>query len=198
MDEARITFWQRLTCCILCGGVFGVVYHWAMEYAQKLPFVPSYVFDFEKYIPFWEWLVIPYMTSGVFFVLVFFWCRNHRELSTLTKRMLFTTLVAGIIFVVFPLKFSFEKPVIQSAVLQPFFRFLEQYDSLYNQAPSLHIVYAVIFAGVVVRRFGGVMCGVLLLWIFLMGSATLLIYQHHFIDIIAGLCLVGVSFRVFR
>ncbi|RXM40309.1 hypothetical protein BOQ62_06250 [Chryseobacterium sp. CH21] len=59
--------------------------------------------------------------------------------------MLFVTVIAGICFLLFPLKFSLPKPEVNSSILGYSFQFLKAFDSPFNQAPSLHIAYAFIF-----------------------------------------------------
>jgi membrane-associated phospholipid phosphatase/protein-tyrosine phosphatase len=195
MDEKRLTLLQKLYALTLCAIVFMMVYNFAAWYASNLTGVPSFVFDFEKHIPFIPWSIIPYMTSGIFFCTVFFFCQNREELKVLIKRMLFATLVAGVFFLLFPLQFSLSKPEVSSSVLGYSFQFLKIFDSPFNQAPSLHIAYAFIFWSV----FRNIKRGrtFLMLWLILLGISTLTTYQHHFIDIITGGILAHLSFIIF-
>lgn len=195
MDEKRLTIQQKLYALTLCAIVFMMVYNFAAWYVSKLPEVPSFVFDFENYIPFISWSIISYMTSGIFFCLVFFFCQNKEQLKVLTQRMLFITIVSGICFLLFPLKFSLSKPEVDSSVLGYSFQFLKVFDSPFNQAPSLHIAYAFIFWSV----FRNVKSGrtFLMLWLILLGISTLTTYQHHFIDIITGSILAHLCFVIF-
>jgi protein-tyrosine phosphatase len=195
MDERRPTIKQQIYAFALCAFVFMTVYNFAAWYISKLEKVPSFVFGFERYIPFLLWSIIPYMTSGLFFCAVFFLCRDKEQLKILTKRMLFVTIVAGLFFILFPLQFSLQKPITEGSVLDYSFQFLKIFDSPFNQSPSLHIAYAFIFWTVFrnlkkYRTF-------LMLWLLLLGVSTLTTYQHHFIDILSGIVLAHVSFLVF-
>ncbi|WP_153395593.1 phosphatase PAP2 family protein [Chryseobacterium vaccae] len=195
MDEKRLKIEQKFSAFILCAIVFTVVYNYTALHLSKQEAIPSFVFDFEKYIPFLPWTIIPYMTSGLFFVLVFFLCKNKEQLTALTYRILFVTIMAGICFLLFPLKFSLEKPPTDRFLLGYPFRFLEIFDSPFNQAPSLHIAYAFIFWPVLrnvkkLRTF-------FMLWLLLLGLSTLTTYQHHFIDILSGSVLAHFSFILF-
>ncbi|REC62902.1 hypothetical protein DRF65_08780 [Chryseobacterium pennae] len=195
MDEKRLKIQQKLYALLLCSVVFTVVYNYTAWHISALPEVPSFVFDFEKYIPFIPWTIIPYMTSGLFFYLVFFLCTNKEQLKVLTQRMLFVTIIAGISFLLFPLKFSLQKPDIENFILRYSFQFLKTFDSPFNQAPSLHISYALIFWSV----FRTLQKGrtFLLLLLILLGFSTLTTYQHHGIDIITGAILSHISFIIF-
>ncbi|WP_157845042.1 phosphatase PAP2 family protein [Chryseobacterium indologenes] len=186
---------QKFSAFILCAIVFTVVYNYTAWLISRQKTVPSFVFDFEKYIPFLPWTIIPYMTSGLFFVLVFFLCKNREQLKVLTSRVLFVTITAGICFLLFPLKFSLVKPETDHFLLGYSFRFLETFDSPFNQAPSLHIAYAFIFWPVLrsLKRLR-IFC---MLWLILLGLSTLTTYQHHCIDILSGAVLAHLSFVLF-
>lgn len=195
MDEKRLTIQQKIYAFLLCTIVFAVVYNGSSRYLSNLEEIPSFVFDFEKTAPFIPWTIIPYMTSGVFFCLVFFLCRNKEELKVLTQRMLFVTVTAGIGFLLFPLKFSLLKPETENSIFGYSFRFLKTFDSPFNQAPSLHIAYAFIFWSVF-RNFkkGKTL---VMIWLILLGISTLTTYQHHSIDLITGSILAHLCFILF-
>ncbi|WP_223606451.1 phosphatase PAP2 family protein [Chryseobacterium sp. OSA05B] len=195
MDERRPTLKQQIFAFALCAIVFTTVYNFAAWYTSRAEKVPSFVFDFEKYIPFLSWSIIPYMTSVIFFCCVFFFCRDREQLSVLTKRMLFTTVTAGLCFILFPLQFSFAKPLTNGSVLDYSFQFLKLFDSPFNQSPSLHIAYAFIFWSIFrnLKKFRTF----LMLWFIMLGISTLTTYQHHFIDILSGTVLAHLSFMIF-
>ncbi|HCA08238.1 phosphatase PAP2/dual specificity phosphatase family protein [Chryseobacterium sp.] len=195
MDERRPTLKQQIFSFALCAIVFTTVYNFAAWYTSRAEKVPSFVFDFEKHIPFLSWSIIPYMTSGIFFCAVFFFCRDKEQLAVLTKRMLFTTASAGLWFIVFPLQFSLPKPMTEGSILDYSFQFLKLFDSPFNQSPSLHIAYAFIF-WTVFRNFTKFRV-FLMLWLIVLGISTLTTYQHHFIDILSGTVLAHISFMVF-
>ncbi|MDR3025916.1 phosphatase PAP2 family protein [Chryseobacterium sp.] len=195
MDEKRLTIERKTYALILCTIVFMMVYNFAAWYLSTLNEVPSFVFGFEKYIPFIPWSIIPYMTSGIFFCAVFFFCQNKEQLKVLTQRMLFVTIVAGLCFLLFPLKFSLPKPEVNSSFPGYSFYFLKTFDSPFNQAPSLHIAYAFIFWSVFRNLKRGKT--LLLFWLILLGISTLTTYQHHCIDIITGSILAHFSFIIF-
>lgn len=195
MDERRPAIKQKIYACILCAVVFMIVYNSAAWYTSTLEKVPSFVFDFEKYIPFLPWTILFYMTSGIFFCSVFFFCTEKEQLKVLTKRMLFVTVVASLCFIAFPLKFSLSKPETEDTVFHYSYHFLKIFDSPFNQSPSLHIAYAFIFWTVFsrlkkIRIF-------LMFWLLFLGISTLTTYQHHCIDILSGAVLAHISFIVF-
>jgi hypothetical protein len=138
MDERRPTIKQQIYAFALCAFVFMTVYNFAAWYISKLEKVPSFVFGFERYIPFLLWSIIPYMTSGLFFCAVFFLCRDKEQLKILTKRMLFVTIVAGLFFILFPLQFSLQKPITEGSVLDYSFQFLKIFDAVASSVGSFN------------------------------------------------------------
>lgn len=195
MDEKRLTIRQKIYAFLLCAVVFTMVYNYAAWHASTLATVPSFVFAFEKHIPFIPWTIIPYMTSGLFFCLVFFLCTGKEQLKVLIQRILFVTVIAGIGFLLFPLKFSLPKPEVGNHILGYSFQFLKTFDSPFNQAPSLHIAYAFIFWSVIRDVRKGRLF--LMIWLILLGISTLTTYQHHCIDIVTGSILAHISFIIF-
>lgn len=188
---------EKLFSLIISALLFSVIYNFSGWYASNSKHVHSFVLNFEDRIPFLSWMVIPYMSSGLFFCLIFFFCSSYKELSLLTKRINFITLVSGIIFILFPLKHTFVKPEVDSPLLGFFFQFLGTWDTNYNQAPSLHISYALIFWSVFRNWKNKTQRALIIIWLSLMGISTITIYQHHLIDIAASFVLVSITFFIF-
>ncbi|MNI19807.1 hypothetical protein D3C87_670290 [compost metagenome] len=198
MDEKRLKkVGGQLLVAIYCLLLFQLTYPYTATYASSLAAVPSFVFDFERYIPFVPWMILPYMSSGLFFCLVPFYCRQKGELLCYAKRFTFVTLIAALCFLLFPLRFSFDRPSVENPLFTIFFSFLKEYDSPFNQAPSLHIAYACLFWSVLRWKFNGWKKIILGIWLLLMGLGTLTVYQHHVIDLLTACILVQVSFILF-
>lgn len=67
MDEKRLTIQLKIKAALACWFIFSLIYNGSAYYASNLEVVPSFVISFERYIPFIPWMIIPYMSSGVFF-----------------------------------------------------------------------------------------------------------------------------------
>lgn len=198
MDEKRLKMIrQQLLVSLYCMLLFQLGYSGAAIYASQLAFVPAFTFSFERCIPFIPWMIVPYMSSGLFFALVPFFCRSRAELWGYAQRFSFITVVSICCFFLFPLRFSFDRPTVENPALGFFFAFLEKYDSPFNQAPSLHVAYACLFWSVIGKQLKGWIKWILGIWLVLMGLATLTVYQHHLIDVLAALILVHVGFVLF-
>jgi predicted protein tyrosine phosphatase/membrane-associated phospholipid phosphatase len=148
-------------------------------------------FEWERFIPFVPLMIVPYMSIDLFFVAAPFLCRTERELATLSKRMLAALVVAGICFLLFPLRFAFERPP-ASGWLGAFFDWFRGMDQPHNLLPSLHIGFLTILAQHYSRHTRGLVKIGLNVWFVLVGLSTLLTYQHHLMDVVAGFAL-GVS-----
>jgi len=66
--------------------------------------VGTWYFEWERWIPFVPWMVIPYMSIDLFFVVAPFLCRGRTELKILAGRITLAILAAGTCFLLFPLK----------------------------------------------------------------------------------------------
>ncbi|OOG16531.1 hypothetical protein BWD42_20040 [Sphingobacterium sp. CZ-UAM] len=198
MDEKRLKkVGGRLLVVIYCLLLFQLTYPYTAACAASLATVPSFVFDFEQHIPFIPWMILPYMSSGLFFCLVPFYCQQKGELLCYAKRFTFVTLIAALCFLLFPLRFSFDRPQVENPLFTIFFSFLREYDSPFNQAPSLHVAYACLFWSVLRWKFNGRKKIILGIWLLMMGIGTLAVYQHHVIDLLTACILVQFSFIVF-
>jgi membrane-associated phospholipid phosphatase len=136
------------------------------------------------------------MSIDLFFVAAPFLFRTDRELSILTKRIATAIVVAGICFLVFPLRFAFPRPRAGgwTGALFDWFRGL---DGPHNLLPSLHAALMLILLDVYLRHTRGLFRIVIICWFVLIALSPVLTYQHHVIDIAGGFVLAGGCFYLF-
>ena len=186
----RATLQQRLRHLFLNLFCFNVCYLLGNTLAHQQGVLRNIAFSFEESIPFVPWMIIPYLSSAVFFCMGFFWVRNTDQLRVLSHRLLLATVVAGLVFILYPLRFSWPKPAIESPLYAALFSFLSLVDKPYNQLPSLHVAFCLIFwqslHGLLRSCFAKI---ILAIWLLLTAGATIFIYQHHLMDLLAGFCL---------
>jgi protein-tyrosine phosphatase/membrane-associated phospholipid phosphatase len=161
--------------------------------------VHTWYFAWERtaspYVPL---LLVPYMSLDLFFFLATFLCRDERELRTFAQRVACAIGVAGVCFLLLPLKLDWPPRPQVSGWFGDFIEqsctapFLMEYP--HNLFPSLHIVLSQIVAEVYTRHTRGLSRALLCLWFFLIGISTVLTWQHHVIDIAGGLVLAGFIF----
>jgi protein-tyrosine phosphatase/membrane-associated phospholipid phosphatase len=173
--------------------LFLLIYPLCNWITSRRPHVGSYVFAWERHTPFVPALIIPYMSIDLFFVLAPFLTRSARELRTLTLRIAATILLAGACFLLFPLKFAFERPHVDGP-LGLIFNNFRNMDLPFNQCPSLHVALWAILIGVYTRSTRGLLRIAIVIWFVLILFSTVLTYQHHFIDVVGGFVLAGFCF----
>lgn len=177
--------WGILCLCILAPFFF-LTYGFANQYAAGLISVPSIVFDWEKHIPLWSWTIVPYWSIDLFYGLSLLLCWNKIELKQHALRLFSAQLISISCFLLFPLKFSFERPELHG-FFGIWFDILMGFDKPFNQAPSLHIVLLVILWDFYRRHVSSSWKWCVDFWAFLIGISVLTTWQHHFIDIPTGL-----------
>ncbi len=180
--------WGAL-CLVFLAPFFFLTYGFANQYAAGLSDVAFIVFDWERLIPLWPWTIVPYWSIDLFYGLSLLLCWNLFELKQHVLRLLSAQIISISCFLLFPLKFTFERPEL-SGFFGVWFDVLMGFDKPFNQAPSLHIVLLVILWDFYRRHVRGYFKYAVDFWSFLIGVSVLTTWQHHFIDIPTGL-LVG-------
>lgn len=143
------------------------------------------VFDWERGMPLWPWTIVPYWSIDLLYGLSFLLPRTRRELDSHALRLLSAQLISVSCFLLFPLRFSFERPALEG-VFGWLFDVLMGFDKPFNQAPSLHIALLVVLWVAYGRYAQGLWRWALHGWFALIGLSVLTTWQHHFIDVPTG------------
>jgi protein-tyrosine phosphatase/membrane-associated phospholipid phosphatase len=159
--------------------------------------VGTLYFEWERKIPFVPFFILPYMSIDLFFIVAPFLCRTDRELSILAKRITTAIIVAGICFLLFPLRFAFPRPQADGWI-GALFDWFRGMDAPYNLLPSLHAAFALILFEIYFRHARSVVRIAIMTWFVLIALSPILTYQHHLIDIVGGFVLAGYCFYLFR
>jgi len=159
--------------------------------------VGSFYFQWEPAIPFVPFMILPYMSIDLFFVAAPFLCRTEEELRIFSRRVIAAILIAGLCFLLFPLRFAFPRPHADGwpGALFDWFRGV---DLPFNLFPSLHAALLLLLVDVYARNLRGVLLWAVMSWFFLIALSPLLTYQHHVFDIIGGFVLAGYCFYFFH
>lgn len=181
---------KRALIWLICLGIlFFSSYSFTNWLASIRNDVGSIVFDWEQYIPLWPWTIVPYWSIDFLYGFAFLLVTNQKELDTLGRRLLTAQLICISCFLLFPLRFSFERPP-QSGFFGLWFDLLMGFDKPFNQAPSLHITLLVILWAFYTHHISSKWQWLLHTWFLLIGVSVLTTWQHHFFDIPTGV-LVG-------
>ncbi|CAA6808728.1 MAG: Ser/Thr and Tyr protein phosphatase (dual specificity) [uncultured Sulfurovum sp.] len=186
--SAKTSMKERLVWMLYLGITFFLLYGSANQYAGLTAPHNVFVFEWEKNIPFIEAFIIPYMFSDLMFVFAFFLAYTRLELRVLALRIFFIVSFSVLMFLLFPLQFSFEKPEAETFT---FLFTVLQADLPFNQAPSLHVSFSIVLWFSMASQIkSAFLKGLLAIWFTSIALSTLFVYQHHFIDLPTG-ALVG-------
>jgi protein-tyrosine phosphatase len=151
--------------------------------------VRAIVFGWERWIPFVPWTIVPYWSTDLLYAASLFVCRTRRELDAHAKRLIAAQLISVSCFLLFPLRFTFQRPATEG-LFGAMFDALGSFDRPFNQAPSLHVSLTVIMWYRFSAHLHGLPLWLMRAWLAMAALSTLTTYQHHFIDLPTGL-LVG-------
>ncbi len=191
---------SRLKAFIVSAGLsvlFLVVYSACNWITGQRGQVGSFYFQWERAIPFVPFMILPYMSIDLFFVAAPFLCRTDQELRIFSRRVVAAILIAGVCFLLFPLRFAFPRPH-ATGWLGAIFDWFRGMDSPFNLLPSLHAALLLLLVDLYARHLRGVLLLAAMLWFFLISLSPVLTYQHHVIDIVGGFVLAGYCFYFFR
>lgn len=142
----RGVFWL-----LLLGPLFFLSYGLSNTFTAQRSDIGSLVFDWERQVPLWPWTIIPYWSIDLLYGLSFLLPRTRREMDRHALRLLSAQLICVLCFLLWPLRFTFERPALDG-VFGWLFDVLMGFDKPYNQAPSLHITLLVIIWAMFARH----------------------------------------------
>src|SRR4051794_16027140 len=101
---------KRLVVSVGLSALFLLVYGGCNWITARRAHVGRIAFAWERLIPFVPLTIPAYLSIDLFFVAAPFLCRSERELTTFAKRIAAAIVIAGIGFLLFPLRFVFARP----------------------------------------------------------------------------------------
>jgi membrane-associated phospholipid phosphatase len=150
-------------------------------------------FPAELEIPFVPAMTLFYMSIYLLFWMAPFILRTRREFRALVITVAFAILVGGIGFLLFPADLAFAPPREEDlGVWAGLFHFADKLNLTYNLLPSLHVAFAVICIAIFSARAPAVGKVLLWFWAAMVAASTVLIHQHHLLDVATGWLLAFV------
>jgi len=181
--------WRRaLAWLALLGPLFFATYGFANWVSSLRIPLDEVSFAWERRIPFLAWTILPYWSIDLFYGLSLLVCRVRAELDTHARRLLSAQLICIACFLLWPLQFSWQRPILDG-LFGAMFDLLMGFDKPYNQAPSLHIVLLIVLWVCYARHCRGALRLLLHGWFALIGVSVLTTWQHHFVDIPSGVAV---------
>ena len=179
---------KRIAASAGLSAFFLAVYGTGEAVSSARAHVPSFYYPWERHVPFVAAAIVPYLSIDLFFVAAPLLVRTDRALRAYALRVLAAIAVAGVFFVAMPLKFAFARPEVPGVFGFLHRQFLRM-DVPFNELPSLHVALLVIVGDVFVRATRGPVRVAIVAWFCLIAASPLLVYQHHVVDLVAGLAL---------
>jgi membrane-associated phospholipid phosphatase len=143
-------------------------------------------------IPRLTWFIVPYLSIDVMTGLSPLFAHRFDEWRTLLRRMAAAFGIACAVFLVLPCRCRYPR-TIPDDWTAPLFQLLHFTDLPFNQAPSLHVAEAIIVAPVLLARIASLAArGLFIAWLAVGSLGTVMVHQHHVIDIVTG-ALLGVA-----
>jgi len=178
-------FKPALLWLLLLAPLFFSTYGLATWVTNQRSDVGTLVFGWETHMPFWAWTIVPYWSIDLLYGFSLLLPNTRHELKQHALRLLTAQMIAVSCFLIWPLRFTFERPELDG-VFGWLFAVLAGFDKPFNQAPSLHIALLVILWVMYQRHTQGFWRWVVHGWFALIGVSVLTTYQHHFIDLPTG------------
>ncbi len=150
-------------------------------------------FTWELSIPLIDWMILPYLSMNFFFLVPLFFIRTEK-ISELSMACIISTIIAGLIFYLYPCQLGFIREVPQN--FSVLYKGLFAIDKPFNLFPSLHITYPILFVIFCRKNFGTISRIIVSLWLILVMISIVLTHQHHILDVVAGILLALVSCQI--
>ncbi|MFQ6590633.1 MULTISPECIES: phosphatase PAP2/dual specificity phosphatase family protein [Pseudomonas] len=170
---------------LLLAPLFFSTYGFATWVTSQRSDVGTLVFGWETHMPFWAWTIVPYWSIDLLYGFSLLLPNSRHELKQHALRLLSAQVIAVSCFLIWPLRFTFERPELHG-IFGWLFAVLAGFDKPFNQAPSLHIALLVILWVMYQRHTRGLWRWLVHGWFALIGISVLTTYQHHFIDLPTG------------
>ena len=146
----------------------------------RIPFVPE-----------WVWV---YVSLYALFLMPLFFVPASR-MPGLGRQLIMGTAVSGACFFLLPAELGFVREIPSHAPYRELFTSMFGIDHPHNLVPSLHVIYSAAIA-LACADFARPPARVLFqAWLALIAVSTLLIHQHHLLDLVVAFAIVGLLRR---
>ena len=142
----------------------------------------------ELKIPFVAHFLWGYVSMYVLFFVPLF-AMTERQLPPLGKRLIVGTVASAACFMVLPTQLGWEHTVPDHPVYGPMIQAIQTLDKPHNLVPSLHVIYSALIILAVCRHRGRTAKCFYITWLILICLSTVLVHQHHLLDVVSGLAV---------
>lgn len=144
----------------------------------------------ELQIPFVPHFIWPYLSMYVVFLLPFFFVPSV-AIARLGKQLIAGVLLAGVGFLLFPTSLGFVRTLPDGDLYKALYGGMYRLDLPHNLMPSLHVIYCGTILLACAEWTRPAIRALLWAWLAIIVMSTLLVHQHHVIDVALALVIVG-------
>ena len=194
LPTSELTF-RYLKHYLVLSIAFIVVYGGSNFLASQRSDRFQFFLSLEYHIPFVPQFIVIYLSVFALLFLPLFYIDISR-IPALAKAFLFSLLVAGLIFIIFPAELAHVRSE-NVPIFPTLFSLLYTLALPHNLMPSLHIAFTVLFLSVCIELESNryIQC-VFYAWGSLLFISVLLMQQHQLIDLPTGALLGWSSYRL--
>ncbi|MEM7179295.1 MAG: phosphatase PAP2 family protein [Spirochaetota bacterium] len=145
-------------------------------------------FAFELHIPFLPTFSLVYLSMFAMFLFAPMILPSEREIFAFFLVLCLATAIAGLFFLAFPVVSGFPKRK-PYGWAKHFFFLADTMNLNYNMLPSLHVTFAYTTAAVYAQYVNLYQNCFFCIWATLVAISTLLIHEHHLLDIFTACIL---------
>jgi fatty acid desaturase/membrane-associated phospholipid phosphatase/phytoene/squalene synthetase len=183
-----------LIFCLGLVAVFVVFYGGASAISAWVPWRIEVALSFEQHIPFWHQWSLVYLSMIPMLLLLPLARWRWQALFPVFVALVIQTVIASCFFILLPVQTTFPAREV-SGGLASFFIFADAINLERNLFPSLHVAFACTAAMALATTVGLVGRVFFYSWAVLIAVSTMLIHEHHVVDVIAGALLAVFVWR---
>ncbi|QQR41369.1 inositol phosphorylceramide synthase [Myxococcus xanthus] len=150
--------------------------------------------SFERHIPFMPSWALVYVSMDVLLLLSLFVFRTWRDMVPFALALCVETALAAVCFLLFPVEVAWPPRAVEGT-WAGVFQLADTLNLERNYLPSLHVAFACTAALAYAERAGALGRILFGLWALAIAASTLLIHEHHVVDVVAGALLAWGTWR---
>lgn len=178
--------------------LFAVVYGGCNWLTAHRGGVGHYYFSWELDIPLMPRMIWLYHSIILLFLVPMFVFKRE-QVTAIGRAFASVTIAGGLCFLLFPGVAGFARPdYANEPGLQALaFRILYHADNVHNVMPSLHVAYCTLVILSLQKQLQGPLRLFFWAWLLAIVTSTVLVHQHHLVDLPTGALLGYAGYRLF-
>lgn len=194
-EEDRLLTYLRWSTGV--GIAFFLVYPAANWLASRSPSPLHLYLPLELSVPLVPQLIWVYLSMYALFVVPLV-VLPTAQMPMLGRQLVAGTLASGVLFVLFPAELGFVRVLPDNPFYASLYAAMFSLDRPHNLVPSLHLVFSAAICLACADAATPAVRMVLIAWLAAISISTMLVHQHHLLDVAAAFILVYPLRKRFR